>query len=762
MNNSTILSSQLQGLLHPPSPPIGLLQVLDNLNRIVKNTKFPLPERVTTHTKNLENIIQEISIVCHDKQHLQSSYDVPVNKRLSGTITYHPLWALLYVDNRNSPFIISLQSAALEAVHGVNNRKIRAHDLQPFGRLIRNITSSQTSDKILQYSPGSYEKLKFAVQRLLNHHLHNISSETIEDSSRLLKVINNEKVKRLSKIGKKNQTRKPITDKKEIPEGEITTFREGDPDDINAPEDLKLHTPTKIIPLTRDELLELDELGVEEMELEHDFLSIILENGICSKRISSILEKYKVSAVRNMLSRENAALSNSYNLLTDHEIIQFYQLIKNLRDSELITNKKLSLALWTMLITSSKLERLSSFAVLKSRSDFDRKQYNLAYIANESAWLIPTILPIYKTEEKENSAKERNTKYEYLILPDQFNLSRQFEEADIKTDDFAFENIDLKTLLKGLLKDLGERVTLSKIARYHVDTAKSQYDPTLVQFIFGRNISTASARQYYSTFKISEILNSYFSLNNNLSYIIDVSPTVIKAKNTNLYVGARYVANTHDIRTSLRKIDDELSKNSEQELVLLHNWTTVKCIFIQSIFTAIRAVRDPFISLNQLELSDHVVSFQDKSGEDFNHVRFQPQHPIVKNIADFYDQFRKTIIKQLPNKQKIKIREFEDHTFILTDDLKVVPASPKTLNPFWEKISDYPINSNRKFIRNKLRYLDVPQHAIDTILGHHSEGEALWSSYNTSSISDIAPRIDSAFNKIIDELNLNFEWNYAE
>ena len=751
---------KLQGLLHPPCPPIGLLQVLENLNRIVKNTKFPLPERVTTHTKNLENIIQEISIVCHDKQLLQSSYDVPVNKRLSGTITYHPLWALLYVDNRNSPFIISLQSAALEAIHGVNNRKIRAHDLQPFGRLIRNITSSQTSDKILQYSPGSYEKLKSAVQRLLNHHLNNISSETIEDSSRLLKVINNEKVKRLSKIGKKNQTKKPITDKKEIPDGEITTFREGDPDDINAPEDLKLHTPTKIIPFTRDELLELDELGVEEMELEHSFLSIILENGICSKRISSILEKYKVSAVRNMLSRENAALSNSYNLLTDHEIIQFYQLIKNLRDSELITSKKLSLALWIMLITSSKLERLSSFAVLKSRSGFDRKKYDLAYIANESAWLIPTILPIYKTEEKENSAKERNTKDEYLMLPDQFDLPRQFKDADIKIDEFAFKNIDLKTLLKSLLKDLGERVTLSKIARYHVDTAKSQYDPVLVQFMFGRNISTASARQYYSTFKISEIVNSYFSLNNNLSYIIDVSLTVIKAKNTNLYVGARYVANTHDMRTSLKKID-ELSKKSEQDIVLRHNWITVKCIFIQSIFTAIRAVRDPFISIYQLELSDHTMSFQDKSGADFNHVRFQPQHPIVKKIATFYDQFRKNIIKQLPNEQQIKIRELGDHTFILTDNLEVVPASPKNLNPFWEKISDYPINSNRKFIRNKLRYLDVPQHAIDSILGHHSEGEALWSSYNTSSISDIAPKIDSAFDKIIGELNLDFEWNHA-
>jgi hypothetical protein len=760
-NTNNLLPRKLQGLLYPPSSQIGLLQVLENLQRILKFCPLPIPERILDNTKSLDQVIQNISAACHDRPKLVPTYSVSVNKRLQGSITKHPLWALLYVDNRSSPYIQSLQAAALEAAHGAYSKRLRTHDLQPFGRLIRYMSMQNTSDNVWNFSPNSYNQLKKSVERLIEKNLIDIPVESILSSLRLLKVINNEKVKRLSIANRSKEGLRSSCTKKIIPDGILTILIEGDEDDLNSTEEVLLYTPLEEekladIPITDDELAELEESGVEREELEPDFQQIIFNNCIQSESTEFLLEKHKVSAVRNIMARENSALSNSYNLLSDHELMQVHDLIIELQHSEVLTEKKLSLALWVMLITSSKIDDLTSFSVIDDINLFNRNNHALAYIINKKSWCIPTIKPNYKTEEKESPSKNRNTQDDYILLPDEFGLHDLFKDVGLKINELAFEGLDLKKLLKDKLSQFSERITIAKVSRYQLETAKTMFDPVLVQTIFGINISTASARQYYSTVKIREVISSYTLLNKKLADTLDITHYKTKEVFSNHYISARYVANTSDIRTSIKKIEGQLARIPECNIVARHNWFTVKCIFVQSIFTAIRAIRDPFVSLNQLEISDNTLTFHDKSGADFNHVRFQPHHQIIKNIASDYKMHKELVIKRLSNQEQEKFGQMNDETFILTDDMKTLPASPKSLRPFWEKISSYPINSNRKFIKNKLRYLGASQHEIDTVMGHHAEGEAIWSQFNTSSISDIQFSISAAFEKIIEELDIQW------
>lgn len=750
---------ELKALLYPPSSMVGLIQILENLNRITTTEKLPLPNKVKSSTKELNLLIKKLKINCHNNSKLLASYDIPANKRLAGTLTHHPLWALLYVDNRDNPFVLALQAAALEAVHGYNHTKLRTHDLQPFGRFIRSISLTETSDSILQYAPSSYANLMKAVKNLISKKLTSIPQETLEDSLRLLRVINNEDIKRVRRKPKHHVNPNFSRGRLEIPQGTLTVLVEGDEDDPNANEDIVLHTPeegSEDNQITAEEFDELEISGIEKEELEPDFLNIILNNCIQSESTELLHEKLKVSAVRNIIARENATLSNSYNLLTDHELIQLHQLIMKLQESKDLIDKKLSLALWIMLITASKADDLNSFCLLEHAQQFDIAHHSLAYLTNKRAWCIRRIRPNYKTDEACNPSQNRNLEEDYILLPDEFKLYEEYKLAKMTVNKPVFEDLKLKKLLKKKLGDLDERITLAKISRYKLDTAKTLFDPSLVQAMFGIHIATASARQFYSTFTISELRSSYSQLNESIANILGIKHYRSDSRFVNRYLGARYVANTSDTKTSIEMIEDKLASNHNNDLASQHNWFTVKCIFIQSLFTAIRAIRDPFINLSQLELSDTTLTYQDKSGDDFHHVRFQPSHKIIEDIATDYRKHKERVINQLPTQTQQQLKEFPDETFILTSELKALPASPKSLNPFWSVISPYPINSNRKFIKNKLKYLGASQHEIDTVMGHHHEGEAIWSRFNTSSIVDIQQNISSCFHKIIEELNIRW------
>ena len=435
---------------------------------------------------------------------------------------------MLYVDNRSSPFIQSLQAAALEAAHGAYSKRLRTHDLQPFGRLIRYMSTKNTNDNVWNFLPKSYNHLKKSVERLIERKLIDIPVESILSSLRLLKVINNEKVKRLSTANRNKGGLRSSSTQKVIPDGAITTLVEGDEDDLNSTEEVLLYTPLEEetlsqIPVTGDELTELEESGVDIAELEPDFHKIILNNCIQSESTELLLEKYKVTAVRNIMARENSALSNSYNLLSDHELMQVHQLITELQISNNLTERKLSVALWIMLITSSKADDLTSFSVIDDINEFNRDSHSLAYLINKKSWCIPTLKPNYKTEEKENPSKYRNIQDDHILLPDEFNLHNQFKDAEFKINELVFEGLDLKKLLKDKLSQVSERITIAKIARYQLETAKTLFDPVLVQTMFGINISTASTRQYYSTLKIKEVISSYSLLNKKLADTLGIT-----------------------------------------------------------------------------------------------------------------------------------------------------------------------------------------------------------------------------------------------
>lgn len=747
---------ELKALLYPPSSMVGLIQVLENLKRITTSSKLPLPNKIRSRIIGLAPLIQKLKINCHDNSDLLPSYDTPANKKLSGTLTHHPLWALLYVDNRDNPFVLALQTAALEATHGYNHKKLRIHDLQPFGRFIRSISLTETSDSILQYSPSSYAILMKSVKKLISKKLTSIPKETLEDSLRLLRVINNEDIKRFRRKSKHHVSPNFSRGRIEIPQGTLTVLVEGDEDDTNANEDIVLHTPEDWPEENQVATEELEISGIEKEELEPDFLNIILNNCIQSESTELLLEKHKISAVRNIIARENAALSNSYNLLTDHELFQFHQLITKLQESEELIDNMLSLALWIMLITASKVDDLNSFCLLENVQQFDTSQHSLAYLINERAWCIKKIQPNYKTVEASNPSQGRNLEQDYVLLPDEFMIHDTYKLAELAVNKPVFEDLKLKKLLKKKLEGLDERITLAKISRYQLDTAKTLFDPTLVQVLYGVHIATASARQHYSTFHYKELRNSYSQLNKSLANTLGIKHFWSESRISNRYLGARYVANTSDTKASIEMIEDKLASNHHNDLASQHNWFTVKCIFIQSLFTAIRAIRDPFINLSQLELSDTTLTYQDKSSDDFHHVRFQPSHQIIEIIASDYRKHKDRVINKLPTHTQQQLKELPDETFILTSELKALTASPKSLNPFWSIISPYPINSNRKFIKNKLKYLGASQHEIDTVMGHHHEGEAIWSQFNTSSIIDIQQNISSCFHKIIEELNIRW------
>jgi len=69
-------------------------------------------------------------------------------------------------------------------------------------------------------------------------------------------------------------------------------------------------------------------------------------------------------------------------------------------------------------------------------------------------------------------------------------------------------------------------------------------------------------------------------------------------------------------------------------------------------------------------------------------------------------------------------------------------------------ITELPINSNRKLIRNFLIENKVSVHAIDTIMGHTSRGEPFWGTCSTRSFSDLSEEINNALTKLSNSIGL--------
>lgn len=693
MNIEDLLPSTLVDFLSPPSNEQGLLQVLENLNRIILLTKLPLSLLNVLNKYQISLLIEAVENACSEKNQWRSNYETSVNKILHGSITNHSFWALLNVDNRNSPFILALQTAAIEAVAGDSRFELLNHDLDPFSRLIRYIPESNVSEVILSFQPKLYSELLAAVENLQNYKFNELSDSTIESSLRLVKIINNKHIGRRDNKAHKETTKFIKTPgEQKIHGGVLIVVVKKDEDDPNSPESVDHLILDKKSDYKKSEILEHNEFGMDEYELEPRQETFIQKNGINTARIEAIQKRKQSSAIRSLYAQINAALANNYNILNDHELIQVYQVITNLRTSNKTNDLKFSLALWIMLITASNTDRLEHLIVLEDKSDFDPQRNSIAYIMSDQSWLLPLLLPKYKTEEKQTPASKRKSTENFIDLPDIYNTRGLFLELGIKHGDTPFSEINLRKPLKNTLSNLDERITIDKISRYLLYKAVAKFDPVLTQLMLCTRISSANARQYYSLFSDSEIKNSYLDVNRLLNDKLSIINTKQIKVSHNYFIGARDVPLTSEITSSIRKINDKIHSIARDNIVEFHNWITIKVIFTQGLFTAIRSIRDPFISLNQLSISDTVLTFQDKSTADFHHVRFQPLIPDVKLIAAYYEQHRKYIIKNLSPSQKNELKSLGDTTFILTSDFKIKACSPKTLNPYWNEISDYPIN----------------------------------------------------------------------
>ncbi|WP_320820302.1 hypothetical protein [Thalassolituus sp.] len=718
-------------IMNPPPKKNGIQQIYENLERIKTEHTTDFLQKIIDYTEKLKKS-------CTNLDDWQSDYQTLADRRMRGLILLHPVWAAMYVDNRNRPDIQKLQFEFLMGLKSEHSKNLKNHDIDGFGLIIRKCQMMPPVDVDGVNATDILDLLRLSPSQLKN-------------SKRFLFVCNGENVhrRRFSKksfIDGLNISKKISKNGVQIDrDGHLEVIIPSDPDDAESLPGIAEYFEKNS---NQNNGLEKN----ENFEIERQYLQI---GEIRSTTVEVRLAGRDSTNIMNRLRRENAAIAIDNRQLSDHELGEIWGLIRHGEgwyDSDeiewlVIRILKLSLNYGFNVTKILGITRKSTNA--NSQLSMDRIYYD----AENNSIHIPRINPEYKKIEKPVFTENRsNALYHatHVELPNYamtvrdmtclINKINKFDEAVIKKE--------IRNILSTLNIDTS-RFTVSRISNSIINIARTSFDPMIVQTTFGHNISSTSAPRFYSVITSEEIYRCYrFSLKTLISRCGGYLPIDDRTSQVGVF-SARYVPGTQDVSLLLKK----LAKSCQETEVLTNDWhnnITLLCIVTQSIFTAVRGINDPLI---EIDSGCDILYFRDKDNFKFSHARFQPVHPMAIKISKFY-----RFVRELSIQRVFADNKNDNFCFFIDDNNYIVDSRVCNIEKYLSDFSNLPINSMRKYLKNKLRELGVSYEASGMVMNHHSMGEAIWDDFSVHCPVIARKSILDAYEKIIIELEINEGW----
>lgn len=515
---------------------------------------------------------------------------------------------------------------------------------------------------------------------------------------------------------------------------------------------------------------ELEKLGVEHQEIEQQYEFIFVKYQDIPAYAQIFNDALRARGAAKKMELQNQFLPLSTQMLNDQDLILFSKMLKELCEHK--KNKEVSLLLRCLFATSSNINRALNLQVVKDREHFRSSEEALGYDLTSKEWLIPVFSLKLKTDINESARSQSRPCYEkYFNLPDMFKFCDRLVDVFGKNiPEFPFKDVSgYKKNIRSLLLETGSRLTLARLERYMTLLIAGKYEATQATYLFSNYLSTSSARRFYTSLSVAYYRRLYKSVCREVAVIANANsnlPDVPEIKNEK-YIGARYCPEIEHVAGVLKELQSQLKKikkrvgDGQNAWIEYHNLYTVYSIYAQGFLTGIRSVTNPFVNLSAILEEDQCIVFRDKDSDDQFHTRIAPLHPWTKKIADNYHKHRNAVLVRLAALNPAAVLELtndnrmkNDFVFFLNDAGNWHQVRPGELKERFEGLTDLPINSNRKLIRNFLLENNVPVHAIDTLLGHASRGEPFWGTCATHSFKDLSNEINKGLTKLINSIEL--------
>jgi len=443
---------------------------------------------------------------------------------------------------------------------------------------------------------------------------------------------------------------------------------------------------------------------------------------------------------------------------------------QEINESKLIILEAIGLIM-TMLWTGSSLERARKIALTIST---DKIGSNLAYITDKKEWRIKPFLPEYTTKpSKEQRNKSRN-KTTYIYLPDLFNIGGYLTKiAKLKgisktsAPIFTRHMRSYKKAIKEVTKELpeGHRVTEVKISKYlfHLIASETSGDVADAVLTTGNYHHLGQTLLHYTTPSADYIRDIYTKsiesvINEIYQEAYDKTPpecgtaTALKG----FYLGSRLCPKRESIITMVEQLSSQIyegrSDYDTESFIQYHNIYTIYTSQMFAYATGVRAIKSPFIHIEEVDEETGLAVISDKDGKDFYNSRLVWLPDSVRKQLSYYSNHRDYVMNELIPKKYPHDLADTPFLFLMNSDLSIIELRPKNIRPLLTNIFPMPLNVNRRFLRTEMKERGCPIEIINCFMGHWSLGEEPWGKFSSLSFHDYVQTLKQHIIPILDML----------
>jgi|GEM_PF-2621688 len=236
-----------------------------------------------------------------------------------------------------------------------------------------------------------------------------------------------------------------------------------------------------------------------------------------------------------------------------------------------------------------------------------------------------------------------------------------------------------------------------------------------------------------------------------LERLSDISMVPVTINESKKILGSRIVISVKSVEKIVQDVFGDryvLKSRSKEDLVEFHNNFIWKCYFVFALFTAHRAVENPFQNIKDFDCVAQTLWVCDKDNRSVQSSRIVPLASVVVEQYQHLVTHYKALARWLsPIDEGLAegidgILVGEKDSFLLSriNQDKLIGISPSQIEYHFKKIYHLPTNWQRHFLRQYLNDCNHPQDEINAFMGHANfgrEAHGRWSAYGPESSRSI-------------------------
>jgi len=548
---------------------------------------------------------------------------------------------------------------------------------------------------------------------------------------------------------------------------------------------ISLHRDTKFVihTIQKKESMYLDssedDSGAELITFRNDD-----EKNSINKTRSVDQQVYLSPRAKNHLAISNQKLKHKWETLDKTEIKILIAAISDISNkgqlSKFYVNKiavnEFIAFISLMLLAGQKPDRLIQFKIYRKKQKLYQQPGILIVTGSQPKLLIISATPDRKVKPDTNQKKYtlKTTNYILLDIPKsletalmryiQNNLPRSATELFAKNIDKYI--VDLKLFIKIINSKYFCRITINRISACLFDKIAGHPDADIVtaMYITGTQDFLGFSQSFYTSISSKTLQATYSHISANIMATETNIKSIKKSFDDNEeYIGSPFVPKRSSVQNLVSNLLAGIKKTNAGDFrdkpALAHYHMLRYTVFMVAFATGFRAVKEPIILMNEIDLQTGFAVISDKDSEDWYNSRlvWLPQ-VCIQQLKYFWEHATRifsTIHNLDPKASNLQSKRNRDFTIqavqFINSKGKITTAGPKILAKSVEYFFPLKINSGRHYLRSNLLSRSCPIEIIDAFMGHGERGEEAFGCFSGLSPHEYSEILSEYLVPILDE-----------